>query len=145
MLDMADLPGTETLKASQVEKSQINDFLHESRDFKFDSIFFDEYKICTTIAPGSDLRFLEINTADQQSAEERTTINLILKNGELIPAWNGSPFLKIASKKEDLQYNLPVDYELKPGEYALMSCVRFDLNGDSSSLPRFRLFHAEDK
>ena len=142
MLDMADLPGAETLKISQFEEAELNEKFHETSEFVYDMISYNDSNHCRTIDPNGDMYYKQINEREQEAmSEDRTVLCIVMKNGELIPAWNGSHLLRIASKKEDLQYNLPVDYELKPGEYALMSYTLFDLSLDAFDQQCFRLFH----
>lgn len=73
---------------------------------------------------------------------DRNVICLVMKNGELLPAWNGSELLQIEFTTDIISASLPITNTIENGEYALLSYFMFDIENDSF-IPTDRLFYGE--
>lgn len=128
-----DFSGIEFIKSSEMTETAANSFLSKSSDFTYNRISYDSHKHCSSIAYGSPISFEFINKDQKQKPVTRNAVCLVLKNGELIPAWNGEKLLEISFTDDDLGVRLPVSYELDKGEYAMMSFILFNMTEDKGS------------
>lgn len=140
-LGVAELSGVTSLTVNQVNEQECNNLMSESSDFIYEQISFDSSKRCTTVAPGGITSYHFVNKRFDSVPEQRNSICLVLHNGKLIPAWNGSELLEIPFTKEDISINLPVVCEMKEGDYSFMTYVFFDLDDDSGLMYSERLFY----
>lgn len=140
-LDVAELSGVTALTTNQIDEQEQYDLMNESSDFVYEQLSFDSSKRCTTIAPDSLTSYHFVNKRFDSVPEQRNSVCLVLHNGNLIPAWNGSQLLEIPFTNEDISIELPVVCEMKDGDYSFMTYVFFDLEDDSGLMYTERLFY----
>lgn len=140
-LDVAELSGVTSITINQVDEQERDNLMSESSDFIYEQISFDSSKRCTTIAPDGIASYHFVNKRFDSVPEQRNAICLVLHNGKLIPAWNGSELLEIPFTNEDISINLPFECEMKEGDYSFLTYVFFDFDDDSGLMYSERLFY----
>ena len=114
-----------------------------SSDFIYEQIFFDDSKRCTTVPQNGVSGIKQINALPGNTKTlDRNVICLVMKNGELLPAWNGSELLQIEFTTDIISASLPITNTIENGEYALLSYFIFDIENDNF-IPIDRLFYGE--
>lgn len=114
-----------------------------SSDFIYEQILFDSSKRCTTVPQNGVSGIKQINALPGNTKTlDRNVICLVMKNGELLPAWNGSELLQIEFTTDIISASLPITNTIENGEYALLSYFMFDIENDNF-IPTDRLFYGE--
>lgn len=114
-----------------------------SSDFIYEQILFDSSKRCTTVPQNGVSGIKQMNALPGKTKTlDRNVICLVMKNGELLPAWNGSELLQIEFTTDIISASLPITNTIENGEYALLSYFMFDIENDNF-IPTDRLFYGE--
>lgn len=115
----------------------------EPSDFIYEQISFDNSKRCTTVPQNgvNGIKLMNALPGDTKTLN-RNVICLVMKNGELLPAWNGSELLQIEFTTDIISASLPITNTIENGEYALLSYFIFDIENDNF-IPTDRLFYGE--
>lgn len=102
----------------------------EEREFRAQKISFSAPNCCMTIAADGGLK-IEFTNRGHAGSDNYGAVCLMLRNGELVPTWDGHLLLELPMSRKD-KVTLPVSIPMVSGEHAQMTFVFLSLeDGDS--------------
>ena len=126
-----------------MDEREIKAELTKGSDYYFQQLSYDSSKRCTTIPQDGELGIELRNTGGSAGVTPvgREVLILVLKNGELILMQGDESVYLCELSEQELCRKIPLTVKGKPGEYAHVAFVYFDLSRDGSTFWNERLFY----